>query len=334
MLTLMKQSALLAALGLCLATSALYPKMKLPKSKEPFVGHWDITVTIPTGEYPDWLEVREENGEPKVRLQQKTGSVHPVQSARYEGKHLLLRINAASDKGPAITWDLHLDGNKLGGVLKRGDMVNGQIGGVRAPELKTKEPKAWKTREPLFNGKDLSGWEPDNLTKVNWVVKDGAILNESGGANLKTQRKFQDFKLHVEYSCPELGNSGIYLRGRYEVQVEYEKPGVEDKLHEMGSVYGMLAPAQELPRKPGEWETFDITLVGRNVTIVRNGVTTIDHQEIPGITGGALDAHEGEPGPFYLQGDHTSGMKFRNITVSEPVEEKKPLKSVEKILKQ
>ena len=86
----------------------------------------------------------------------------------------------------------------------------------------------------------------------------------------------------------------------------------------MGSIYGRVAPKVELPRKPGEWETFDVTLVGRTVTIARNGVTTVDHQEIDGITGGALDANEGEPGPFYIQGDHTGGLKFRNITVSVP----------------
>jgi hypothetical protein len=314
----MKQTALVAALGLSFATTALYSKAMLKKSKVPFVGQWDITVNTPTMEYPDWLEVTDDNGNPKVRLQQRTGSVHPVASAHYEGKHLLLGISPATDKGPAITWDLRIEGNRLAGNVMRGEMTNAQISGVRAPALKRKEPKAWTTPEPLFNGKDLTGWQPDNLSKVNWVVKDGAILNESGGANLKTLRKFEDFKLHVEYNCPNLGNSGVYLRGRYELQVEYEKPGVEDNLHEMGSIYGMLAPSQELPRKPGEWETLDITLVGRTVTIVRNGITTIDHQQIPGITGGALDANEAQPGPFYLQGDHTGGMMYRNITVSVP----------------
>ncbi len=86
----------------------------------------------------------------------------------------------------------------------------------------------------------------------------------------------------------------------------------------MGSVYGRLAPSQQLPNKPGQWETFDITLVGRTVTIVRDGMTIIDGKEIAGITGGALNADEGEPGPFYIQGDHTGGLKFRNITVSVP----------------
>ena len=98
-------------------------------------------------------------------------------------------------------------------------------------------------------------------------------------------------------TCPDKGNSGIYLRGRYEVQVSYED---EDPLHGMGAVYGFLAPSVVLPKKPGEWESFDITLVGRIVTIVRDGKTIIDREGIPGITGGALDSHESEPGPIYI----------------------------------
>jgi hypothetical protein len=85
--------------------------------------------------------------------------------------------------------------------------------------------------------------------------------------------------------------------------------------HRMGGVYGFLAPSPEMPRKPGEWQSFDITLVGRVITVVQNGKTIIDKQEIPGITGGALDSHEELPGPFYLQGDH-AGIAYRNIVVT------------------
>jgi hypothetical protein len=143
------------------------------------------------------------------------------------------------------------------------------------------------------------------------------LVNEEHGANLKTTRKFDDFKVHFEVNCPDHANSGFYLRGRYEMQLEYE-PTPEPPERGMGSIYGRIAPQGNVPRTPGQWETFDVTLVGRTVTIVRNGVTIIDHREIEGITGGALDAAEGEPGPFYIQGDHTGGLKFRNITVSVP----------------
>ena len=143
-------------------------------------------------------------------------------------------------------------------------------------------------------------------------------LNLQHGANLKTTRKFTDFKLHFEVNCPDNANSGFYLRGRYELQLEYEPAGENPPNRAMGSIYGRIAPSVQLPRKPGQWESYDVTLVGRTVTVVRDGTTTINRQKIDGITGGALDADEGEPGPFYIQGDHTGGLKFRNITVALP----------------
>jgi hypothetical protein len=284
----------------------------LSKGGNPFAGRWDITVTAGNTVYPDWMEFVEQDTNPAVRIQPRGGSVRPVKEVRMNGAHLLLTLN------PGATWDLTVDGDHLTGVQKRGDKVTAQLAGVRAPELNRKPPKAWTKPEPLFNGKDLTGWEPDNPASNHWVAQDGVLLNQTKGANLRSVRKFDDFKLHIEFNCPENGNSGVYLRGRYEVQVEYEPAGTEDGYHSMGSIYGMLAPKAESPRRPGEWESFDITLVGRRVTIVRNGVTTIDNQEIPGITGGAIDANEGDPGPFYIQGDHTGGMKYRNITISVP----------------
>ena len=284
----------------------------LSKGANPFVGRWDITVTAGNTVYPDWMEFVEKDTKPAVRIQPRAGSVRPVKEVRMDGAHLILTLN------PGATWDLTVNGDHLTGVQKRGDKVTAQLAGIRAPELNRKTPKAWTKPEPLFNGKDLTGWEPDNPASNHWVAQDGVLLNQTKGANLRSVRKFEDFKLHIEFNCPENGNSGVYLRGRYEVQVEYEPAGTEDAYHSMGSIYGMLAPKAELPRRPGEWESFDITLVGRRVSIARNGVMTIDNQEIPGITGGAIDANEGEPGPFYIQGDHTGGMKYRNITISVP----------------
>lgn len=296
----------------------VFPSLSM-KESSPFGGRWDITIT-PQGNqpYPDWMEVVVHDGKFDVRVQPRSGSVYGINEVKIDGAKLTLTISAPA-KGPATTWQLEVKNNKLSGEQKRGDTVNAQIAGVRAPELKRKPPKAWSDPEPLFNGKDLTGWEPIPAGAVNhWVAQDGVLLNTEHGANLKTTRRFDDFKLHIEYNCPEDGNSGIYLRGRDEIQVAYEKPGVNDKFHDMGAIYGFIAPTAELPRKPGQWESFDVTLVGRSLTIVRNGVKTVDNQEIPGISGGALDANEGEPGPFYLQGDHTGGMKYRNIMVSVP----------------
>ena len=306
----MRQLCLLSILAAALLAPA--------RGASPFAGRWDITVTAPNATYPGWMELVEKDGQPQVRVQPRSGSVRPATGVKLSGRSLSLVLTPATPKRPEVTWELTVAGDRLTGTQKRGGAPAGQLAGVRAPALKRQPPKAWTAPEPLFNGKDLTGWEPDIPANNHWVARDGVLLNESKGANLRTTRKFDDFKLHLELNCPEDGNSGVYLRGRYEMQVEYEPAGTEDAYHAMGAIYGMVAAKAGMPRKAGQWETFDITLVGRNLTIVRDGVTIIDNQEIAGITGGALDSREGEPGPFYIQGDHTGGMKFRNVTISVP----------------
>ncbi len=281
----------------------------LLQAASPFAGRWDIDITSGSEKYPDWMELVEKDGTPQVRVQPRSGSVVPAKDVKLDGSHLTLSF------GRGITWDLTVAGDKITGTQKRADSV-AQVAGVRAPELKRPEPKAWSSPEAVFNGKDLTGWEPDDASKNHWVADNGVLLNQEHGANLRTTRKFDDFKLHFELNCPDGGNSGVYLRGRYEIQVAYEKE--PDNFHSMGSIYGFIAPSVDMPRKPGQWESFDATLVGRTLTLVRDGTTIINHQEIPGITGGALDSNEAQPGVFYIQGDHTGGMKYRSLTISVP----------------
>jgi hypothetical protein len=292
--------------------SALSIPAAAQKQSNPFIGHWDFNVMTPTGNRAMWLGVSEKGGALEVWYQPTGGNVYQVKDFKVDGSHMTAKLSGNT------TLELDAHGDKLTGTQKHGDNSIA-LNGVRAPELKRAAPKAWSAPEPLFNGKDLTGWEPlGNAADSHWTVKDGLLVNEAHGANLRTKRTFDDFKVHFEVNCPDHANSGFYLRGRYEVQLEYEPLTSNPVERRMGSIYGRIAPKVELPRKPGEWDTFDVTLVGRTVTIVRNGVTTIDHQVIDGITGGAIDANEGEPGPFYIQGDHTGGLKFRNITVSEP----------------
>jgi hypothetical protein len=285
---------------------------------QPFAGRWDLTVTTPKDTYPSWMEFTESRGQPQVRVVGRVASVHPATDVKLDGPRLSFTTSEWLDGEIKVAWEFHAAGGKLTGTQKRADGVEGKIVGLPAPALKHGTPAAWTKPEPLFDGKDLSGWEPDDPPNNHWVAQDGEMVNQAAGANIRTTRKFGDFKLHIEYNCPGDGNSGVYLRGRYEVQVEYEKAGENDRFHGMGSIYGFLAPAVEIAKRPGEWESYDVTLVGRTVTVVRDGQTTIDHKEIPGITGGAIDSHEGEPGPLYIQGDHTGGMKYRNITISVP----------------
>ncbi len=303
---------------LLLAAALLFPALALGAGN-PFAGRWDVTITAPEVTYPGWLQLIEKDGKTEVMVQPRAGHAHAA-DFKMESGHLLVTVAEPGGRRPGITWNLTVSGDKLSGTQQRGDEV-AKVAGVRAPALNRPMPQAWSDPKPIFNGKDLSGWEPfgsGNHAKNNWVAKDGILLNMEGGANLRTTSKFEDFKLHVEFNCPEEGNSGIYLRGRYEVQVTCGGRPAGNPVQRLGAVYGYLAPVTPVTAEPGKWQTYDITLVGRTVTVVYNGTPLVDSQEIPGITGGALDSKEGEPGVFYIQGDHTGGIQFRNITVQTP----------------
>lgn len=295
------------------AICALFITTVLHAQTSPFVGRWDFNLTEADGKpAASWLGVSAKGSDLAIMYQPTGGHVIPITDYKGNGSHMNLNL------GPNLTWSLDAKGGKLVGTqTRKGKTI--ELTGVKAPELKRSEPKAWSTAKNPFNGKNLNGWTPiGDVANSHWVVKDGYLLNEAHGANLKSDEKFTDFKAHFEVNCPEPANSGFYLRGRYELQMEYETQVQEPPERSMGAIYGRIPPAVALPRMPGQWESFDVMLVGRTVTVHRNGKLTIDHKEIEGITGGALDANEGEPGPFYIQGDHTGGLKFRNITVSVP----------------
>jgi hypothetical protein len=290
----------------------------------PFAGAWDLVITPKSGgaPYPDWMVLADRGGKTILRSQPRSGGAKEIGDFKVDGAHLHLLFSKADannpTKNPEVTWDLDVAGDKITGTISRAGTASAEVAGVRAPKLERKPPQGWTDPEPLFNGKDLAGWEPMTPNNNHWMAKDGELLNTAGGANLKSTRAFEDFKLHFEVNCPADGNSGVYLRGRYELQIEYQDVDAADRLHSIGSIYSFVGPSVMLPRTPGTWETFDVMLVGRRISIVRNGVKTVDNQEIPGPTGGALDSNEGEPGPFYIQGDHTGGLRYRNITIQTP----------------
>lgn len=131
--------------------------------------------------------------------------------------------------------------------------------------------------------------------------------------NLRTDREFEDFNLTLETRLSPKGNSGIYLRGIYEVQVA-DTFGHGLDSHNMGGVYSRITPTEAAEKPAGEWQTMDITLVNRHVTVILNGKKIIDNQPLLGCTGGALWSDVLRPGPLYLQGDHT-GVEYRNIVL-------------------
>lgn len=309
------------------AAVVLLPWTAAAQDAKAYLGRWDMTVTPANGTpYPQWMELVEKGGKIEGRVQPRGGGWRPISSATIQGTKIVV-AQGNGGRGPEIRWELTPAGlDKLTGIEKRGDADGPALVGMRAPKLDRKMPKAWSKPEPLFNGKDLTGWEPiGNVANNKWIARDGELVNDNpevagqrgpGAANIKTTAKFQDFKLHIEVNCPEHGNSGIYLRGRYEIQVGTEGGSQPD--HEMGAVYSHYPPPAGAELGLGKWTTFDITFVGRHVTVVRDGKTYHDNVEIPGPTGGALDSNEAEPGPFFLQGDHHGVIRYRNITVSVP----------------
>ena len=272
---------------------------------DPYLGRWDLTITQGDAKRPSWLEIEEKNGAVTGRFVGTGGSAGPVADLRIEGGRLIFSTGN-------MELRLAARGKRISGTISRANETL-EVSGRRAPRLAPRGKPRWGAPIQLFSGKNLAGWRLINPAASNWIVKDGALLNTGRGSNIATEQKFDDFQLHIEFNCPPGCNSGVYLRGRYEVQVEDNEMNAPPTSR-LGGVYGFLAPEVEMPRRPGEWQSFDITLRGRLVTILQNGRTIVRDREIPGITGGALDSDEGQPGPVYLQGDH-GGLAFRNIVL-------------------
>jgi hypothetical protein len=281
-----------------------------------FLGRWDLTIRQKDWQCPSWLEVSEEDGELKARFVGRWGNARYLPRIEIKGdKILFVSPKEEEDSENDLIFRGRLKGGRLAGTARGPNNVRWKWTGKRAPALKPAAEPQWGEPKLLFNGKDFTGWTFDNPAKASsWKVENETLVNTVAGSNIVTTEKFGDFKLHVEVNCPKKANSGIYLRGRYEIQVE-DGSIAESPNRRMGAVYGFLAPEPEQPRRPGEWQSFDITFVGRYVTVVQNGKTIINNKEIPGITGGALDSHEELPGPIYLQGDH-GGIAYRNIVLT------------------
>ena len=286
------------------------------ESVKAFLGRWDLTLKDGSREYPSWLELSQENGRLVAQFVGRWGNARPLPKAELSNGKLTF-VSPKEEEGAQadLVFEGTLNGKELSGTVNGPDGKTWQWTGERAPALVRAKPPKWGKAIPLFNGKDLAGWKMKGSGTTVWKVENGNLLSPGNGPELIHDAKFEDFKLHVEFNCGTNANSGIYLRGRYEVQVETDSLE-EPPSHHMGGVYGFLAASPELPRKPGEWQSFDITLAGRWITVVQNGQTIIDNQEIPGITGGALDSHEELPGPIYLQGSEKGLVAYRSIIIT------------------
>jgi hypothetical protein len=286
-----------------------------PAGDDAFLGRWDITATGAKSGMPVncWLELRRDAGTLKGRFNPGGGAVFDLPQVAIEKGELSFQY--PDGKTPA-TWK----GTAKAGRLEGTAAVNGvtlKWSGERGPAWPATPP----TRRPgtpidLFNRKDVSNWLCQEANHpMRWFVKDGILMNEGKEAcNIYSQQKFNDFHLEVEFNVDPESNSGVYLRGRYEIQIldGYNRPM---DVHSQGALYGFIVPAVKADKPAGQWQTFDITLIANHVTVIMNGKKIIDNAEVPGITGGALDANERDPGPIMLQGDHGK-VQFRKVRLT------------------
>lgn len=314
-------AAVLAIAFLCLCHVACAVAHDSPSgaSLQPFLGRWDITITTRSGQVPSWLNLYEEGGELKATMTGRWGNARPIPKVSISSGALTF-VDPKEEEGAKSDMIFHatLKSGRLVGTVNGPDGAPWTWVAVRAPSLDRSGTPHWGAPIPLFDGKNLDGWHEFKSGYFpqpgHWTVVDGDIVSPGQGPELVSDRKFEDFKLHLEFKNGPISNSGVYLRGRYEVQIENESVD-EPPSHHTGGIYGFIAPQPELPRVTGKWRTYDVTLVGRRVTVVLDGTTVIDDKEIPGLTGGALDSHEGETGPIYLQGSEKGHVSFRNIVI-------------------
>lgn len=278
-------------------------------------GRWDLTLTTKNGNKPSWLEISHSGLKTFVGHFVGTGgSARPISIVNVTENKVSFTIPPQwENTNNELKFEGVIEGNTIKGTIISPMGETHPFTGKRAPVLiETKEP-VWGKPVALINSKDLSGWEV--LGKENqWVNENGVLKSPKSGSNIKTSQTFKNFKLHAEVRFPAESNSGLYLRGRYEVQVA-DSYGMEPAKDQMGALYGFIKPITLPVKKAGEWQVYDITIVGRLVTVVLNGETIIYKSEIPGITGGALDSNEEEAGPIMIQGDH-GPVEYRNMTIT------------------
>lgn len=310
----------LAALSLFVG-SAFFQQLdppRLPEAALPYIGRWNLEITLPNRIAYGWLEVESSGYNTLVgRYVGTGGSARPISSITFKDGGISFPLPPQWERNP-LSFEAKLEDGALKGTVVGYAGSPRPFLAKRAPALVRPEPK-WGEPTALFNGKDLEGWTTTRGRANRWSVQNGHLAAGGGGANLVSDERFEDFKVLVEFRYPEGSNSGIYLRGRYEVQIE-DGHGRPAHRHGPGSIYGFFEPSENAARPAGEWQQMEITLVGRRATVVYNGKAVLQNVTIPGMTGGALDNHEEKPGPILIQGDH-GPIEFRKIEVTRPAEE-------------
>ena len=304
-------TSLILAAALAVQTPAAAP------AASPYAGNWNLRITDASDTFVSGgFQIADKGGALSAGLVWRWGSYLPAKSV--EVKDGVLRLTREENPGKIDSFEAKLEGETLKGQVTYPDGKVHHFEGKRAPLLLDRKAPAWGEPVMLFDGKTLTGWKLRDPQKKNgWAAQNGelVVVEPKDNADLVSEQTFQDLKLHVEFSVDAKSNSGVYLRGRYEIQI-LDNHGAEMALdpHACGALYSRVGPKLDATKPAGEWQTLDITFVGRKLEVVLNGKQVVD-TVVEGITGGALNPFEGEPGPLMLQGDHGK-VRFRNIVVT------------------
>jgi len=292
-----------------LACFALLPAALLAADSG-LLGRWNIDVKTPRGRVW-WLEITKlPNGSYGGKfVGAPGGQVAPIENLKLTG-------NEAEFAFGKNQYRVKLEGTRLTGSMTTEGQPALPFTATRAPEIKDQDGPQWKPGKPveLINGRDTSGWRLMVANRPGWKVEDGLFKNEQGASDIISSAKFWNFELRAEYRYAAGSNSGIALRGRYELQI-YDDYGKPPDFHGHGALYSRIAPSSNASRAPGEWQTMEARLVGRTLTVTLNGKKILDRVNVEGPTAMTMDPDEAAPGPIVLQGDH-GPIEFRKLTVT------------------
>ena len=295
------------------------------RGDDPVMGNWAGELPFAAMPATAFRFERGAKGEPKAFVLYRWGSPEWCEDVQVRGNSFSLRhpygiLFRGTVKDNAMSVEFATYDRQT--LLRNSDWT--VFNARREPNIepaKTSDAKFGKPIDLLADG--LDGWKSmDEKAKFGWSFKDGILSNKlglkpdgswaGGGANLMSKRAdFYDFNLEYDVRVPKGSNSGVYLRGRYEVQV-VDSFGKEKDRHNMAAYYGRGCPAVSAEKPAGEWQHVSVTLYKRHLTVVLNGKTILDNVLVNGVTGGAIDSNQFVPGPIYLQGDH-SDADFRNM---------------------
>ena len=308
----------MTTLSLILAAALAAQAPARTPSADDYVGRWNVKITDAADTFASGgFQIEKKSGALAGGLVWRWGSYLPAKSV--EVKDAALRIVRDEEgKGKLDTFEARLEGDTLKGQVTYPDGKVAHFEGKRAPLLMNTKAPVWGEPVKPFDGRTLNGWHlRDPKAKNGWAVSAGelVVVEPKGNSDLVSDQTFKDMKLHLEFNVDQKSNSGVYLRGKYEVQI-LDNPDEKMALdsHGCGAVYSRLAPTTNAARAAGEWQTLDVEFVGRQISVTLNG-TKVVQGVVEGVTGGAIGPYEGEPGPLMLQGDHGK-VRFRNIVVT------------------